>query len=138
MKLSVIIISNNRINDLKRCLKSVYSQDYDNFDVIVLNNGSRVPGYDELSSIFTKNFIYLENKKNLGASVGRNLAVKSSASEYLLFLDDDAQLIAGDTLRRAVKVLDNDISIGQLGGVQQDYKGKINTYACYFWLGWIS
>ena len=129
MKLSVIIISNNRINDLKRCLKSVYKQDYDNFDVIVLNNGSKVPGYGELPSIFTKNFVYLENKKNLGASVGRNMAVNSSQSDYILFLDDDAQLIAHDTLRMAVKIFDNDISIGQLGGVQQNNKGKINTYA---------
>ena len=128
MKLSIIIISNNRINDLKRCLRSVYNQDYQDFEVIVLNNGSKVPGYNELTNYFSDKFVYLENKENLGASVARNQAVEKSQSEYILFLDDDAQLIATDTIRKSIKILDNDISIGQLGGVQQNNKGKINTY----------
>ena len=128
MKLSIIIISNNRINDLKRCLKSVYNQDYEDFEVIVLNNGSKVPGYNELPNYFTDKFTYLENKENLGASVARNQAVEKSQSEYILFLDDDAQLVATDTIRKSIKILDNDITIGQLGGVQQNNKGEINTY----------
>ena len=78
MKLSIIIISNNRINDLRRCLKSVYNQNFSDFEVIVLNNGSKVPGYSDLQNKFKENFIYLENNYNVGASVARNQDLKKS------------------------------------------------------------
>ena len=85
MKLSIIIISNNRINDLKRCLKSVYNQDYEDFEVIVLNNGSKVPGYNELPNYFTDKFTYLENKENLGASVAESSCRKITIRIYFIF-----------------------------------------------------
>ena len=127
MKLSIIIISNNRINDLRRCLNSILRQDYKDYEVIVFNNGSKVPGYSEIKKEFSE-IIYLENKINLGASIARNEAAKKSRSEYILFLDDDAQLIEENTLKKAITIIENDISIGQLGGVQQNNKGEIKTY----------
>jgi GT2 family glycosyltransferase/MoaA/NifB/PqqE/SkfB family radical SAM enzyme len=127
MKLSIIIISNNRINDLRRCLNSIFRQDYKDYEVIVFNNGSQVPGYSEIKKEFSE-IIYLENKINLGASIARNEAAKKSRSEYILFLDDDAQLIEKNTLKKAITIIENDISIGQLGGVQQNNKGEIQTY----------
>lgn len=129
MKLSIIIISNNRINDLRRCLKSVYNQNFLDFEVIVLNDGSKVPGYSDLQNKFKKNFIYLENNYKLGSSVSRNLAVQKSNSNYILFLDDDAQLLEKNTLEKSIDIIENDPTIGQLGGVQQNNKGKINTFA---------
>ena len=129
MKLSIIIISNNRINDLRRCLKSVYNQNFLDFEVIVLNDGSKVPGYSDLQNKFKKNFIYLENNYKLGSSVSRNLAVQKSNSNYILFLDDDSQLLEKNTLEKSIDIIENDPTIGQLGGVQQNNKGKINTFA---------
>ena len=133
MKLSIIIISNNRINDLRRCLNSILIQDYKDYEVIVFNNGSKVPGYSEIKKEFTE-IIYLENKINLGASIARNEAAKKSRSEYILFLDDDAQLIEKNTLKKAITIIESDISIGQLGGVQQNNKGEIQTYGAI--TGW--
>ena len=134
MKLSIIIISNNRINDLRRCLKSVFNQNFLDFEVIVLNNGSKVPGYSDLQNNFKDNFIYLENNHNVGASIARNQAVQKSNSDYILFLDDDAQLLEKNTLEKSINIIENDPTIGQLGGVQQNNKGKINTFASI--IGW--
>lgn len=133
-KLSVIIISNNRINDLKRCLKSIYRQTYQDFEIVVFNNGSKVPGYTELKNDFNQKFVYLESKNNLGASIARNSAVKKSNSEYILFLDDDAELININTLSKSIEIFENNLSVGQLGGIQQNHKGEISTYGAI--TGW--
>ena len=53
------------------------------------------------------------NPQNLGASESRNVGIENSTADWVLFLDDDAQLLASDTIRKSIKILDNDITIGQ-------------------------
>ena len=98
MKLSIIIISNNRINDLRRCLKSVFNQNFLDFEVIVLNNGSKVPGYSDLQNNFKDNFIYLENNHNVGASIARNQAIQKSNSDTNLIINISEDGWFGDSI----------------------------------------
>lgn len=88
-KISVVVPTRNRANLLKRCLKSLKDQDYQNFEVIVIDDGSK----DETKKI-TKQFekeldlkyLFQENK---GPTAARNLGIKKAKGGIVAFIDDD-------------------------------------------------
>src|SRR5215207_5446450 len=88
-RVSVIIPAFNVASFVKETLDSVFAQTYNNFEVILVNDGSRDSA--ELESAlapFFDRIVYAE-QENLGASRARNLAICLSKGEYLAFLDGD-------------------------------------------------
>lgn len=92
-KVSVIIPSYNRFNYLMNAIKSVIDQDYDNLEVIVINDASEEKEY--YSETFPKEvkIIHLEqNQKKIhgfGPGSIRNFGTDIASGKYLAFLDDD-------------------------------------------------
>lgn len=97
LKVSVIIPSFNRKEILKKILSSYLDQKFV-CEVIIINDGS-AEDYSSITKyfkpIFRKkdiNFIYLEQKERKGQPVARNLGIKKSEGNLLLFSDDDILL----------------------------------------------
>ncbi len=91
-KLSVIIPVYKVEDYLERCLKSVLSQDYSDFEVILVDDGSpdRCPQIcDELAS--HDSCITVIHKKNGGLSSARNEGIKVANGQFVVFLDSDDQ-----------------------------------------------
>ena len=86
---SVIMPTYNRPDMLKEALKSVFSQTYRDFEVIVVNDG----GVDVMETIDPLNnegkIIYLHHKDNMGRSAARNTGLKAARGKYIAYLDDD-------------------------------------------------
>ena len=87
LSISVIIPTLNRVNLLKRALRSVLNQTLPPDEIIVIDNGST----DDTKNMIKDNFqnikyYYLHDK---GVSKARNLGIKNSNSEWLSFLDSD-------------------------------------------------
>jgi len=88
---SVILPTYNRAHLLDRSIKSVLKQTYENFELIVVNDGSsdeierRVKEYQKLD----KRIKYVKNDKNLGVSSARNIGIKIAKGEFIAFQDDD-------------------------------------------------
>ncbi len=86
---SIIVPTYNRPDMLKEALKSVFSQTYRNFEVIVVNDG----GVDVMETIDPLNnegkIIYLHHKDNMGRSEARNTGLKAARGKYIAYLDDD-------------------------------------------------
>ncbi len=99
---SFIIISYNRAEDTIDAVKNVLAlDDVDGWqkEIIVLNNGSTTD-YScfndfiiELPQKQQSLINYIHHPKNLGVAGGRNLCIKSSNGQYLLFMDDDAEIV---------------------------------------------
>ena len=88
-RVSVIVPAFNIAPFVKETLDSVFAQTYNNFEVILVNDGS--PDTKELETAlapFFDRIIYAE-QENLGASRARNTAICLSKGEYLAFLDGD-------------------------------------------------
>lgn len=83
--ISVIIPVYNRAIELERALKSVFSQTYKDFEVIVVDDGST----DDSSLVASKFNVKLIKQENLGVSAARNRAIENSKGEYIAFLDSD-------------------------------------------------
>ena len=88
-RVSVIIPAYDIAPFIKETLASVFAQTYNNFEVIVVNDGSKdTKDLEAALAPFFDRIVYGE-QENLGASQARNTAICLSKGEYLAFLDGD-------------------------------------------------
>ncbi len=84
-KFSIIIPVYNVEKYLKKCLDSVFNQTYKEYEVIVVNDGTKDSSMDIVKDYNVK----VINQKNQGLSAARNAGVKVATGDYLIFLDSD-------------------------------------------------
>lgn len=98
---SVIIPTYGGEVSLKRAVDSVLMQDYDNFEVIVVDdNGLGTEKQiitEKLMNEYINNdkVIYIKHEKNKNGSAARNTGLRHSRGEYISFLDDDDIFLQG-------------------------------------------
>lgn len=133
---SVIITTRDRPELFKLALESVLSQNFDDFNIIVVNDGSSeesLKQYHEIENEYQHraSFHYLVHRPNgHGHGYAMNYGVQVSLSNYLCFLDDDDVWIDPDHLSRAAKSIETSKTIVDLYYTnQQAYfsDGKRNT-----------
>ena len=107
---SVIYLNFNRKNDLYRSLKEVFKQDFDDFEVIVIDQNS-TDGSIEMIEQNYPNVNLTKLSENLGVAGGRNYGAKMAKGDYLIFIDDDAELIDYGAVRRVSLIFDNNIDV---------------------------
>jgi len=132
-RVSVIILNYNGVEDTLGCLKSLGKVNYPNFEVIVLDNGSRndvdsrFRGNDggrgndrssgddakilkDFSGLGEGKYRFIDNEKNLGfaggCNIGIELVLKEGKSEYVYLLNNDTEADS-EFLAEAVKVAEN-------------------------------
>jgi len=103
IKVSIIIPVYNSKKTINKCLKSVWSQTYKDFEVIVINDGSTDKSLSILRSWGSK--IKLFNQQNQGAPIARNFGFEKSSGEYVLFCDADV-VMRPNMLEKMVRILD--------------------------------
>lgn len=88
--ISVIVPVYNVQNFLKECVNSILSQDYDRFELILVDDGS-TDDSGNICDIFSKmdSRVSVIHKKNGGLSDARNSGIAVSNGEFLTFIDSD-------------------------------------------------
>ena len=88
---SVITPVYNSKKYLRQSIDSVISQTYDNWEMILTDDGSNDGSWELLESLArTDNRIRLiRNRKNRGSGISRNKAIKLAIGVYIAFLDSD-------------------------------------------------
>jgi GT2 family glycosyltransferase len=131
---NVILLSYNSSNDLSECLPAMLTQDYDNFDCIVIDNASA----DGTSQLIRSNFPsarLIETGANLGYPGGNNVAVIYAKGEYLVIANPDT-VPDKAWLSELIKPLkeNSGIDITTSKILMYSKKGHINTCAnhCHF------
>lgn len=86
---SVIVPTYNRPVLLAKSLKSILNQTYQNFEIIVVNDGG-----SDVENIIAdlnsnRNIIYTAHALNKGLAAARNTAIKMAKGKYIAYLDDD-------------------------------------------------
>ncbi|MDR1782560.1 MAG: glycosyltransferase [Bacilli bacterium] len=109
MKISFIIPIYNGANFIHRCLDSIVSQDYDNYEIIIINDGSIDNTKDILMQYLDNHsdiLIKLFNTENRGHGSARNLGISQASGDYIWFVDIDDKLFDTDSLSSLVKELE--------------------------------
>jgi glycosyltransferase involved in cell wall biosynthesis len=108
--ISIIIPVYNQAQKLGKALHSIERQDYKDFEVIIVNDGSsddpeKVFSQFSLNTKAENRFLFLR-QDNQGAPVARNRGLAESKGEYVLFCDADASL-APSALNDLLSVLES-------------------------------
>lgn len=108
---SIIVPCYNQAQYLDECLQSVLDQSYDNWECILVNDGSSDNTEEVAKKWVTKDkrFKYFV-KENGGVSSTRNFGILNSTSTYILPLDGDDK-IGSDYLKLGITEFENDKSL---------------------------
>ena len=108
-KVTIIIPNYNGAAFLGDCIESLRNQTYKNFDVLVVDNGSKDASLEYLRDLesYEKNLnirvIYLD--ENLGFAGGVNVGLAASDSTYIILLNNDTQVF-NDYVERLVNAIE--------------------------------
>jgi len=108
-KVSIAIPAYNASSFIEDALQSIFSQEFNDYEVLVVDDGS----VDQTPSILKKyeSKIRFFRKNNGGPASARNVAIKNSMGKYIAFLDAD-DLWKPQKLKLQVDYMDKDQSIG--------------------------
>lgn len=100
-KVSVVIPTYNRAHLIGETIQSVLGQTFQDFEIIIVDDGSQ-DNTQEVVSRFPVKYFYQEN---CGVSAARNTGIKLSSGQYIAFLDSD-DLWLRHALEKGVAALD--------------------------------
>jgi glycosyltransferase involved in cell wall biosynthesis len=94
-KVSIIIPTYKRSDYLIRAIESVISQNYQNIEIIVIDDNNPYSEFRKATEIKMQKYSnnekvkYLKNDRNLGGALARNVGIREATGDYITFLDDD-------------------------------------------------
>lgn len=131
---SLIVPVYNAEKYLKTCIESVLNQDFCDFELLLIDDGS-TDNSGNICNYYVKNDkrIKVIHKENGGVSSARNVGLNNSSGKYIMFIDSD-DYIAKNCLSKIKLVIDkNKVDILKFSYkkkyrfLETVYKFKINT-----------
>src|SRR5262245_18204916 len=86
---SIVIPTYNRANLIARSLQSVLDQSYEDFEILVIDDGSTDQTAAVVAGFRDQRIIYTRLARNSGAGGARNVGIKMSKGQFLAFQDSD-------------------------------------------------
>jgi len=114
--LSVVMAVYNSEKYLSTSIKSVLSQTYPHFELIIVNDGS-IDGSESIAREYIakdKRIVYLKNEVNAGQSATRNRAIKCAKGDYIAIVDSD-DICIPSRFEKQVNFLNKNKNIDVLG-----------------------
>ena len=109
-KVSIIVVTYNSLQNLEVCLRSLFNQSYQNYDITVSDNGSKDNSLELVKEHFPKVRL-IENSSNFGYSEGNNIGVRMTDGDYVAVVNNDAEFDR-DWLKNLIEVIWTDAGIG--------------------------
>ena len=91
LKISIIIPVYNSEKYIKKCIESIIKQTYQNFEIIVINDGSTDGSkaiLDNLVKMYPEKIKHIE-QSNVGVAKTRNKGIELATGDYIAFIDND-------------------------------------------------
>lgn len=109
-KVSVIVTCYNYAKYLEGCLASILNQTYQDFELVIVNDGSTDNTDEVISRFLANDKVRYINQKNTGQAIATNNGIAAAAGELIAFLDAD-DLWEPTKLEKQVRLFNRD-SIG--------------------------
>jgi len=113
-KLSISLVTHNAERYLPFCLKSLNDQTWQEFFLLVIDNGSNDGTARFLKEEYPQ-IKLVEHPQNIGFAKAHNQGIAWTDSEYIMLLNQDV-ILANDYLEKAMKYLDENTDVSALTG----------------------
>ena len=131
IRFTIAIISYNVGKYIERAIQSAIEQEFDNFEIIVVDDCSTDNTISKIKRYENERFRILKTERNTGtAGEPRNIAIDSAKGEYIIFLDGDDTIYDNNVLKKIDEIIGKDNpDIVYLGfeDVGQGNKERIST-----------
>ncbi len=124
IKVSVVVATYRQDESLKRALRSLAEQTYENVEIVLVNDNANTEWNEKVLAIvdeFKREFPvtqinYIVNDPNQGSAKTRNIGIAASSGEYVTFLDDDDVYLPEKVKRQVEFMIDGglDFSVTDL------------------------
>lgn len=114
-KLCISLVTYNGEQYLQSCLESIAKQSFQNFELVILDNGSSDKTI-EIVKRYAPTAHIIQSEKNLGFSGGHNKIIKESDSEYVCVLNQDC-VLEPTYLNECIQFLDMHGDVGSTTGL---------------------
>ena len=125
-KVSIIIPNKDHFEDLEKCINSIFKQDYDNYEIVIVENHSETKNikryYEKIETDERVKILTWNRKFNFSAIC--NFAVDKTNSEYILFLNNDTEMINNDCISELVSFCQRD-EVGVVGARMYFPNGRL-------------
>ncbi len=131
MKFSIIIPVYNAEKYFHKCVNSILSQTYTNFELILVDDASPDKcGFmcDEFAQKDSR--ITVIHKENGGAASARNVGIKAAKGDYLLFVDSDDYWICDNVLEKVCSHLEKYNSVMAQFGFYKQFSDDSEPILC--------
>ncbi len=86
--ISIIITAYNAEKTIEKCISSILENDYNNYEIIIVNDGS-TDKTEQIVELFASDKIKYFSKPNTGVADSRNYGIEKAKGEYITFIDSD-------------------------------------------------
>jgi GT2 family glycosyltransferase len=109
---SIIVLNYNGKRFLDDCFSTLFATDYENFEVILVDNGSTDGSVEYVKKRFREPRLkVLALDRNYGFAQGNNKGIEKASGDYVVLLNNDTR-VHKKWLRELVKVMGSDRNIG--------------------------
>lgn len=133
-EVSVIVPVFNGEKYISSTLKHIISQDFDNFEIIVIDDGSTDNSFEIINQVLANSTIpyNIFKQKNKGVSSARNKGIELATGEYIIFVDCDDMIDNNyiSSLFNTINNFDADFALARLQKV--DNNGNILSKNTFF------
>ena len=126
---SVIIPAFNSAQQLPEALESVFNQTFQDFEIIVVDDGSTDSTRELLEGY--KNRITYHYQENAGPSNARNTGIHAANGRYLAFLDADDHWLPAK-LELQIELIESDPRLGLVFSDAEYFGGEKNMVGSYW------
>ncbi len=119
--LTVGITTRNRPESLRTCVDSLRCIEHLAPEILVFDDASEIPASETLQSHPQVRII--RDDRAPGNIVGRNALMKAARASAVLLLDDDAALLSGSSVERAMRVIQSDRQVAAVAFAQANADG---------------
>lgn len=126
-QITVVVLNWNGRHLLPACLSALYAQTFRDFEVVVVDNGSRDGSADWLTSHYPAVRL-IQNSTNLGFATANNQGIRASQAPLIMLLNNDAYL-APDCLQMLIEAADRAPWAGMFACkiLQQDAPDRLDS-----------
>lgn len=138
-KVSVIIPVYNAEKYIRRCLRSILTQSYEDYEIICVEDAGNDNSKEilkEFEERYPDKIRIVYNDENMGPGLCRDKAIKLAAGEYICFIDADDYLLP-DYILQYVTAMEKEKCDVIIGGYRLDADGTVsihhitdNVWAC--------
>lgn len=130
--ISIIIPVYNAAPYLIRCIDSILNQDYKNFELLLINDGSTDKSGEICNQYALKDQrIQVFHQHNQGVSAARNLGIQKAKGKWIQFIDSD-DWIENDFIIKNISYIsqENDLIVSgyKIDEITKQYKFELKQY----------